>query len=212
LSARARRRAHQILFFVIVGVLALALSHQLAAIRRPLDAIAFGLTVVYLAWLLSEARITFARRSLSAADGTLLPYALARTGTAVAAVLGPLPWAAAAWWMAVPVSVFLAGITLRLWAIKVLGRFYSHKVMRQQGHTVVTNGPYARVRHPAYSGMLAAHVGFVGFFLNPFSVVGLTLLTAALVRRIRSEETMLMTLPGYAPYAASIPRLLPGVW
>lgn len=207
------RRSHQAVLIAAVAALMLALVRQAAAIQRPQYAAAFGLTVIYLGWLLSEVPITFARRAASApADPTLLPYALARCGTAAVAVLVPLPWTGLAWWMVLPCALFVGGIALRRWAITVLGRLYSHHVEQQQSHSIVTGGPYARIRHPAYSGMLGAHIGFVALFPSAFSVTGLVLLLAALIRRVRVEEKMLMTIPGYAKYAVATPRLLPGVW
>jgi protein-S-isoprenylcysteine O-methyltransferase Ste14 len=208
-----RRHAHQVLLVAALGALIVAAARQYASIARAPSALAFGLTLGYLAWLLAEVRVTFERRADPPADdNTLLPYAVARVATVVAAVFGPLPWTGWAAWMALPVAVFAGGIGLRLWAIRVLGRFYSHRVVRQRQHRIVTTGPYAWVRHPAYTAMIAANIGFVGFFANVFSVVGLVLLVAAIAWRIRTEERMLATIPEYRGYAAATPRLVPGVW
>jgi protein-S-isoprenylcysteine O-methyltransferase Ste14 len=202
-----------VIFAVIAISLTLALIRQSAWIGRPVYAAAFGLTLIYLTWLVSEAPITFARSTPSGlVDRTLPPYALARAATGIAAAWSPLPWTRWTWWLAAPVTLFLAGIVLRGWAIRVLGRFYSHHVIRQRRHSVVTSGPYARLRHPAYAGMLGAHVGFVAFFPSVLSLTGIAMLTAAVIHRIRTEERLLMTLPGYPDYAARTPRLLPGIW
>ena len=68
------------------------------------------------------------------------------------------------------------------------------------------------IRHPAYAGMLSAHVGFVGFFLNPLSLALLVALAVAITFRIRTEERMLVDIPGYRAYAADHARLVPGLW
>jgi protein-S-isoprenylcysteine O-methyltransferase Ste14 len=209
----ARLNAPRVLLVVGVGVLVAALVRQAAGLGRPPHALAFTLTLVYLGWLLAEARVTLAPRVESTPDDpTLVPYALARFGTVAAAVLGPLPWVRWAWWMALPVAAFAGGVALRLWAIRTLGRFYSHRVVHHQEHRVVATGPYAWVRHPAYAGMLGAHLGFVAFFLNGYSVAGLALLAAAIAVRIRVEDRMLATVPDYPEYAAGRAGLVPGVW
>jgi protein-S-isoprenylcysteine O-methyltransferase Ste14 len=207
------RHGHQVVVTVVAVVLTLALVRQFASAGHPEHAVAFVLILGYLGWLVSETPITFGRRAARApTDRTLLPYAAARAVTVIAAVLSPLPSTAWAWCMAGTVALFAGGIALRWWAIKVLGRFYSHQVIRHQGHSVVTDGPYARLRHPAYTGMLSANAGFVAYFASVFSLMGLVMLAAVLIWRIFTEERVLMTVPGYASYADGTARLLPGVW
>jgi protein-S-isoprenylcysteine O-methyltransferase Ste14 len=203
------KAAPPVLFAVAVGILGYALSRQLAA---P-DLLAAALTLSYLVWLVAEVPVTFRRSAQAPAESrTLLPYALARLGTASAAVLGPLPWTRWSPWLAVPVAAFAGGIALRLVATRTLGRFYSHHVVRRTDHAVVSGGPYRLVRHPAYAGMLLAHAGFVGFFANPASVAGLLLLIGAVLYRIRAEERVMWTVPGYPEFARTRARVLPGVW
>ncbi|MEU4093293.1 isoprenylcysteine carboxylmethyltransferase family protein [Streptomyces sp. NPDC026673] len=181
--------------------------------RHRAQSVLIGL---YLLWTLLELRITFrAAPRVSGGDdrGTLRWYGAAR-GAVVAAALFAAPW----WqgwgpgqWLGA--SVFVAGAALRLAAIRRLGRFYSHKVRTLDDHRVVCDGPYRVVRHPAYSGMVLAHAGFVGVFANPLSVLALLgLLLPAVVLRIRAEERALLDLSGYAEYARHRKRLIPAVW
>jgi hypothetical protein len=44
-----------------------------------------------------------------------------------------------------------AGIGLRGWAIATLGRFFRRDIQAAAGQTVVRAGPYAAIRHPAYT-------------------------------------------------------------
>jgi protein-S-isoprenylcysteine O-methyltransferase Ste14 len=181
--------------------------------RHRAQAVLIGL---YLLWTLLELRITFrtAPQASGGDDrGTMQWYGAAR-GAVVAAALFVAPW----WpgwgpgqWLAA--AVFVAGAALRLAAIRRLGRFYSHKVRTLDDHQVVRSGPYRAVRHPAYSGMVLAHAGFVGVFANPLSVAALlVLLLPAVVLRIRAEERTLMDLRGYPEYARQRKRLIPAVW
>ncbi|MDX2646949.1 isoprenylcysteine carboxylmethyltransferase family protein [Streptomyces sp. PA03-1a] len=181
--------------------------------RHRAQAVVIGL---YLLWTLLELRVTFraAPRAGGGDDrGTMQWYGAAR-GAVVAAALFVAPW----WqgwgpgqWFAT--AVFVCGAALRLAAIRRLGRFYSHKVRTLGDHEVVTDGPYRVVRHPAYSGMVLAHAGFVGVLANPLSVAAfLALLLPAVVLRIRAEERALADLRGYAAYARHRKRLIPAVW
>ncbi|MFK0290579.1 methyltransferase family protein [Streptomyces sp. NPDC090442] len=108
-----------------------------------------------------------------------------------------------------------AALGFRLWAIVTLGRFFRGTVHIQQGHQVVTAGPYRWVRHPAYTGILIAGLDLALLTDNAASalvIVACCLL--ALGYRIRVEERMLLDALGeeYGAYAARTRRLVPGVW
>jgi protein-S-isoprenylcysteine O-methyltransferase Ste14 len=202
----------RLLFFVIVGSLVLGLVLRLLPPADPRSVVAAGFLLVHLVWLIGESRITFKSTGSAPPDPTVLPYGFARTGVVVAGSFGPLPWASAGWWVLVPAVVFLGGIAVRLRAITELGRFYTHRVLRHDGHEVVTTGPYRAVRHPAYTGMLVASAGFTAYLCTVPGVVALAVLAGALAWRIRVEERMLFGVPGYAEYAGRHARLVPGVW
>lgn len=167
--------------------------------------------VAYLGWVLSEARITAGAPSQSAAENrTLVPYAAARATTALtAAYSAPIVSHEVG---VVLAGVFLAGVTLRAWAIHELGAQYSHRVVQISESGLVCSGPYRVLRHPAYAGMLLANIGFVGFFASPASIAALTLLAAAMLWRIRVEEDVLARSEEYREFASTRSRFLPGVW
>ncbi|HEY8978731.1 MAG TPA: isoprenylcysteine carboxylmethyltransferase family protein [Streptomyces sp.] len=205
------------LFVLAVCLLATAtaLVRGLLDPSDPWQRLAAVFAGLHLIWLLLETWTTVrsSRSTDSATDrGTLYAYGTARAATLVAACLPAAddetyrPWL-----LALPV-VFVGAVGLRLWAIRTLGRFYSHRVRVLGDHQIVSGGPYRVVRHPAYLGMALAHVVFVLFFLNTYSAAALLVLLAMLVVRILVEERTLLTLPGYSDYAATHRRVIPWVW
>ena len=52
------------------------------------------------------------------------------------------------------VVLILAGLWIMVWAQRSLGRQWSVSARLVRHHRLITNGPYARVRHPIYFGAL----------------------------------------------------------
>lgn len=210
------RRFPAILFLIGVAATTGALARELYNWSEPTSRMAAAIIAGYLCWIALEIRVT-ARTSAeqaSAADrGSEQLYGLARMVTVLAALYGPYLWHS--WHPAMLASplLLLLGIGLRLAAIRTLGPFYSHRVRTLPGHQIARTGPYQVLRHPAYAGMIVAHVGLVSFFLNVVSVLALiTLFIPAIVRRILVEERALATVPGYPEFAVGRKRLVPFVW
>ena len=55
--------------------------------------------------------------------------------------------------------VFACGIGLAVWARLHLGRNWGMPMTQRAEPELVTSGPYRFVRHPIYSGLLAAMLG-----------------------------------------------------
>jgi protein-S-isoprenylcysteine O-methyltransferase Ste14 len=49
----------------------------------------------------------------------------------------------------------LSGGAFRLWAFQTLGRHFTFELALLKNHELITKGPYAIVRHPSYTGLLA---------------------------------------------------------
>ena len=111
--------------------------------------------------------------------------------------------------------LLLCGIGFRHYAIRVLGRFFSARVMIQADHQLVQNGPYRLLRHPAYTGAWIAFVG-VGFTTrNAVEVLIFAVLPlGGLLRRIHVEEHVLRQTFGetYEEYARRTWLLIPFVY
>jgi protein-S-isoprenylcysteine O-methyltransferase Ste14 len=108
-----------------------------------------------------------------------------------------------------------AGFALRVWAVRTLGRFFRVEIGVDTDQTVVDTGPYSRLRHPSYTGLLLFYLG-LGVSLDSYlSVAAAVLLPlAAVVNRIGHEERMLGRELGeaYRAYSSRTARLIPGVW
>lgn len=123
-------------------------------------------------------------------------------------------------WSAVPLVVQVAGLLLLipalLLAVWVLAtNAYASRVVRlQDGHQVVTTGPYRYVRHPMYSGTLlswvAAALALGSWWMLIPAAAGIALF---IWRTAREDATLQNKLPGYVAYTRQTRyRLLPGVW
>ena len=88
-------------------------------------------------------------------------------------------------------------------------------VVIQDDHRVVTDGPYAVVRHPGYAGSIVALIGLGLATANLLSIVIFTAVgLLVFVRTIKVEEAALTAALGqpYVDYARDRARLVPGVW
>ena len=113
------------------------------------------------------------------------------------------------------IIVMWLGLALRVWAIAALGGAFRTTVEVDPGQAVVSTGPYKRVRHPSYLGLLLIVAGYGLAVGNWLALAACLLLPLpALVRRIELEETELSRVLGdpYRDYQAKTARLIPGLW
>ena len=110
------------------------------------------------------------------------------------------------------IGLMLAGITLRWYAVSVLGKYFTFDVAIQNGQTVIEAGPYKYVRHPSYSGALLTLLGF-GLALGNWAglMAALLCLGFAYAYRIPIEEAALAAALGenYKLYVRRTWRLVP---
>jgi protein-S-isoprenylcysteine O-methyltransferase Ste14 len=108
--------------------------------------------------------------------------------------------------------VMWLGLGIRVWAVLALGGAFRTTVEVDPGQPVITRGPYRRVRHPSYTGLLLLLGGF-GLALGNWLSLAICLLVPppAFLRRIRVEEAELERVLGepYRAYRERTARLLP---
>lgn len=107
------------------------------------------------------------------------------------------------------------GLAFSAWAM-LANRFFSKfvRIQTDRDHIVITNGPYAYVRHPGYAGSLLAFI-FLPVALGSLlafvpALIGLSLW---IVRTFLEDRTLHKELDGYRQYACRVRwRLVPGIW
>ncbi len=112
----------------------------------------------------------------------------------------------------VGVVLFAAGIGLAVWARIYLGRNWGMPMTQKDEPELVTSGPYHRVRHPIYSGILLAILG-TALATNFYWLVAFVVLVAYFVYSARVEEKILTSSfpEAYPRYRASTKMLIPFV-
>jgi protein-S-isoprenylcysteine O-methyltransferase Ste14 len=183
-----------------------------------------AVTASILVWLAFSLYWSWAARGASLAasaesKGSRLVHLVVIT-TGQVLVLLPVPGLRARLWpaswpvMAVGLAVELAALALAVWARRTLGRHWSGEITVKVEHELVTQGPYARVRHPIYAAMLALCVGTLLVWGELHALVGTLLVAASYVRKIRLEERVLAGRFGdeWEGYRARTRALVPGVF
>jgi protein-S-isoprenylcysteine O-methyltransferase Ste14 len=172
--------------------------------------------LVYLAWIFIESKISkeeMHKGDKTADYGTCELYAIGQAAVFLSALWFTSAWHSPNLFHFIGFTTFLVGIAYRFWAIKSLGRYYSHIVREIAGHQIIATGPYRSIRHPAYAGMILANLGIIIFFFNWITLILFSLiLIPAIILRIIIEEKTLFKIDKYVDYAKNRPRLIPGIW
>ena len=133
---------------------------------------------------------------------------------------------------------FIASI-LRLWSYKTLGRLFTFDLAIRSRHKLISSGPYRYIRHPSYTGLILATLGYSLFVFDPkmvdiysqllgwdkdklecivffnFLMVSPSLLILGLLLyRIPREEDMLFNAfkQKWTKYSKNTWKLIPYIW
>ncbi len=211
--------------FVVLAELVLHLSHSSFGrlVVTPLEAYAtagamFGALIVSEVWML-RSRPRYSGRPRDEGTGLVIVASLtvAFGGALAAADTGWGPRIASGQWplFVFGIGVALGGLVLRLWAVATLGQFFQPRLVVQDGHRVVADGPYRVVRHPSYTGPILIFVG-IGYVLDNWIGLGLCVVLplASYAYRIVIEERVLIEGLGdpYEEYRRGTWRIAPGIW
>lgn len=147
----------------------------------------------------SEYRLLFAMIAL----GLVLMYGIIPRGQPLLWYVGP----ALGWSM---IGLTAAGIAFAWWARIALGKLWSGGVERMAEHRVIDTGPYALVRHPIYTGLIAGAVAMAALQAKPWPIVGAALFSLGFALKARVEERFLeRQIGGYEDYRRRVSMIVP---
>jgi len=109
-------------------------------------------------------------------------------------------------------ALLLAAFGFCWWARLHLGRLWSGYTTLKEDHYIVDTGPYGLVRHPIYTGAIAAGVITALVRASPGAMLGCVLLGVGFGMIARVEEGFLRAQLGaeaYDAYSRRVPMLVP---
>jgi len=112
------------------------------------------------------------------------------------------------------IAAEVAGVSLAIWARRILGRNWSGEITIKEEHELIRTGPYSTVRHPIYSGLLAMYAGTAIVSGQMHALCGLLVGIVAYLRKTRMEERNLVNAFGskYDVYREETSALVPGLY
>jgi protein-S-isoprenylcysteine O-methyltransferase Ste14 len=118
------------------------------------------------------------------------------------------------WMLDAGALLVVSGLALAVWARLILSGNWSGTVTLKHGHELIRTGPYAWVRHPIYTGLLTAMLGNAIAIDEIRGVLALTILAAAFLKKLRTEEAFMIEAFGgsYIHYRSVTAALIPGVY
>jgi protein-S-isoprenylcysteine O-methyltransferase Ste14 len=205
-------RATVILVFTVLATLSVTGAFHAATnwSDQPLDhkllSIAARISNALFLALVAATAVTRLRPVRKAAG--IQPRVSALLGTFLATSLALLPPAQLApIWLALSSALVIVGASLSFVVLRWLGRSFS---IMAEARRLITNGPYAIVRHPLYVCEAIALLGILIQVISPVAILIVIAQGLLQFRRMLNEEKVLRaTFPEYEGYAARTPRLIP---
>lgn len=165
---------------------------------NPGDVISAAWVVFLVVWLISSFAVErIAKRERGRGIGRrLLTLATAwilladgndsRLGVLAARFLPSALWIA---WVGAGITV--AGVLFAIWARIHIGRYWSATVALKNEHELIRSGPYARIRHPIYTGIILAIAGSALAIGTYAALLALLIFALSLWLKGRKEEALL---------------------
>ncbi|MGO9240198.1 MAG: methyltransferase family protein [Bryobacteraceae bacterium] len=116
--------------------------------------------------------------------------------------------------LAAGLALSITGLIFCIWARRHLGRNWSGNITIKVDHRLIRSGPYGRLRHPIYTGILTMYLGTAIVSGNYLALLGLAMALFAYARKLRLEEANLRTAfpADYESYRRATWALIPGLF
>lgn len=117
------------------------------------------------------------------------------------------------WRLGIGLAVFLSGLAVAVWARRYLGQNWGMPMTEKANPELVTTGPYSRVRHPIYTGIILAMIGTTIAVSLYWAVAVLALGGYFIFSAFMEERYMVTRFPdSYPEYRRSTKMLVPFVF
>ena len=118
-----------------------------------------------------------------------------------------------AWLEGIGLAIFVSGLALAVWARLYLGRNWGAPMSQKVDPDLVTAGPYRRVRHPIYSGLILAMLG-TAIAVSWYWLIAVALMGTYFVYSAATEERYMTGLfpDAYPAYKHDTKMLIPFVF
>jgi protein-S-isoprenylcysteine O-methyltransferase Ste14 len=133
----------------------------------------------------------------------------------------PLPWKFPlqnrAWTLALGSLVYFPGMSFVLWGRLALGKNYfvstGFGAQLFAGHQLVTDGPFAIVRHPMYCGLILAALGSLLIYPTWTTLLSAFFAPFIFVRARREEAALAEEFSEkWEEYCQRVPAFFPRLW
>lgn len=115
----------------------------------------------------------------------------------------------------IAIAAAIGSVLLIMAAVKTLGKEWSITARMVENHKLAQVGPYARVRHPIYTGMLGMLIA-TGLSISHWIALLAAIVVFAIGTfiRVRIEERLLRETFGqsFDEYARAVPAVIPGIF
>jgi protein-S-isoprenylcysteine O-methyltransferase Ste14 len=100
-----------------------------------------------------------------------------------------VPWHP--WIFVLGAALTWAGVAFAIWARHHIGRYWSASVALKAGHELIRSGPYSKIRHPIYTGILLSTAGTALAIGRYRGIVAFAILLVGFIAKSKKEEALL---------------------
>ncbi|MFX0068000.1 MAG: isoprenylcysteine carboxylmethyltransferase family protein [Promethearchaeota archaeon] len=112
---------------------------------------------------------------------------------------------------AIGVLIVISSLPILIWTHRTLGKYYSAVLELKEKHTLVTSGPYSRIRHPMYTVFITFTISIALISANLIVIIFSIVVIVQFPSLAEQEEQMLLSLFGdeYSDYMRQTNRFFP---